>query len=45
MRLKPNSLPARCPVCDDKYTGKLAVKIHNEIASTTGCRAYPKRTT
>jgi hypothetical protein len=43
MRLKPNSLPTKCPVCEHGHTGRLAIKIHNEIASATGCRKYPER--
>ena len=40
MKLKPTSLPTRCPVCDDKFTGPTAIKVHNEMAAATGCRSY-----
>lgn len=40
MKLKPSTLPIRCPVCDDKHSGPRAVKVHNQIAATTGCRKY-----
>lgn len=42
MKLKPNRLPTLCPVCDQKFTGPVAIKVHNEIAAQTGCRSYPK---
>lgn len=42
MKLKPTSLPTKCPVCDHKHTGPQAIKIHNQMAATTGCRKYPE---
>jgi hypothetical protein len=42
MRLKPNTLPTRCPVCDHKGGSREAIRIHNELASKTGCRKYPE---
>ena len=43
MKLKPTTLPTRCPVCDDKFSGPQAIKLHNELASATGCRSYRVR--
>ena len=40
MKSKFKALPTRCPVCHDGYTGPVAIKVHNEIASATGCRSY-----
>ena len=45
MKRKLIALPTRCPVCDDKHTGANAVKLHNQLAATTGCRKYPARPT
>ena len=43
MSHKPNTLPTKCPVCDHKGQSRESIRIHNEIASATGCRSYPVR--
>lgn len=39
-----SDLPTQCPVCDLKRKDAAAVAIHNNIAASTGCRAYPQPT-
>lgn len=35
-------LPRKCPICDGGRKDAEAVKVHNEIAARTGCRAYER---
>ena len=42
LTFKTLDLPRLCPVCDEKRKDAAAVATHNVIASTIGCRRYPK---